>query len=409
MNKVNDIQYLYHLIYETFAIPVRFLSTNKDILYEYISSDTCSPFYSSKEEQLRDLYQENDLNNFPLIKANRYLENFLFIHIANNIHTEGTLIIGPSVYPKISKDMVIKLMNESDLTTKVQDGIDYYHSVPIIKKITLIHIGILLYYMIYNKKLDVNTVWKKNKLLEETSYTIVNPDLYISTRRQNNPSNYDILLERKFFTNIKEGNKEKVIEYAYAFPQEDAVTLSKGNQLRHQKNNGIIAITLATRYAIEGNLPSEIAFSLSALYIQTLEQLDNMYSVNRLIEDALCTFADRVKDYNVHKYSHTITTCLNHITKNIYHEISLHDLANVINIHPTYLSKLFREEVGIPLSEYIQMERVEEAKKLLTLTTYPLSDICAWLNFNDQSYFTKIFKKFTNTTPRQYRQKHAVL
>nr|WP_035436207.1 hypothetical protein [Bacillus sp. UNC322MFChir4.1] len=85
--------------------------------------------------------------------------------------------------------------------------------------------------MIYNKELDVNTFWKKNKLLEETSYTIVNPDLYISTRRQNNPSNYDVSLERKFFTNIKEGNKKKGIEYAYAFPQEDAVTLSKGKLL----------------------------------------------------------------------------------------------------------------------------------------------------------------------------------
>ncbi|SFD61516.1 hypothetical protein SAMN04488168_1588 [Bacillus sp. 491mf] len=85
--------------------------------------------------------------------------------------------------------------------------------------------------MIYNKELDANTVWKKNKLLEENSYAIVNPDLYISTRRQNNPSNYDVSLERRFFTNIKEENKEKVIEYAYAFPQEDAVTLSKGKSL----------------------------------------------------------------------------------------------------------------------------------------------------------------------------------
>ncbi|MBP3972979.1 helix-turn-helix transcriptional regulator, partial [Bacillus sp. WL1] len=51
----------------------------------------------------------------------------------------------------------------------------------------------------------------------------------------------------------------------------------------------------------------------------------------------------------------------------------------------------------------------EEAKKLLTLTTYTLVDICTWLNFNDQSYFTKVFKKFTNMTPRQYREKYTVL
>ncbi|MEB8556423.1 helix-turn-helix domain-containing protein, partial [Bacillus cereus] len=50
-----------------------------------------------------------------------------------------------------------------------------------------------------------------------------------------------------------------------------------------------------------------------------------------------------------------------------------------------------------------------EAKKLLTFTTYPLSDICASLNFSDQSYFTKIFKKFTNETPGKYRKSHVVI
>ncbi len=76
---------------------------------------------------------------------------------------------------------------------------------------------------------------EKNKLLEETSYPTVNPDLYISSRRQNNSDHYDISLEKRFFTTIKEGNKEKLIEYAYAFPQEDAAILSKTNQLRNQK------------------------------------------------------------------------------------------------------------------------------------------------------------------------------
>lgn len=181
------------------------------------------------------------------------------------------------------------------------------------------------------------------------------------------------------------------------------------SQLRNQKNNGIIAITLASRYAIEGNLPSEAAFSLSSLYIQTLEQLDNLYSVNRLIEDALCTFADRVKESNTHQYSKKINACLDYISKNIYSEITLTNLANHINVKPSYLSDSFKKEVGIPFSIYVQRERIEEAKKLLTLTTYSLSEICNWLNFNDQSYFIRIFKKFTNCTPKQYRDKHTLL
>lgn len=59
-------------------------------------------------------------------------------------------------------------------------------------------------------------------------------------------------------------------------------TYASRGSAQESKNLGIIAITLATRYAIEGNLPPDIAFAHSILYIQTLEQLDNVESVKRL-------------------------------------------------------------------------------------------------------------------------------
>ncbi|MDZ5605749.1 helix-turn-helix domain-containing protein [Bacillus pseudomycoides] len=404
-----DIKYLSHLIHQSYSVPIHFLSKNKDIIFEYTSHNICNPFYLHKEEQLRELYGKDDPNNFPIIKTNRYLENFIVIHITNHESVEGTLVIGPCIYPRVSKDKVMRFINEFDSNIKLEDGVAYFQSIPTIKKLTLIDIGILFHYLIFNEKVDINTFWERNKLLEETSYPSPNPDLYISSLRQDSSNQYDIALEQQLFTAIKEGNKEKVIEYTYAFPKEDAVTFSQTSQLRSRKNHGIATVTLATQYAIEGNLPSEIAFSLRSLYIQTLEQLDNTYAVNRLIEDALCTFADRVKEYNTHNYSRVIVTCLDYISKNIYNEITLNTIAKSVKLNPSYLSNLFKQEIGISLSEYIQKERIEEAKKLLTLTTCTIVEICTWLNFNDQSYFTKVFKKFTNMTPKQYREKHTVL
>ncbi|HDR4909524.1 TPA: helix-turn-helix domain-containing protein [Bacillus cereus] len=404
-----DIEYLCKLVHNTFYVPVYFLSEEGEIFHSFTCYDTNSPFYASKKEHFQALYQGNDPYNFPVFRGNHYLENFVFIRIKNHEGIKGTIVIGPTTYPKVTDEMAGKLVKAFHASEKMQEGLSYYQSLLEMKKMTLLHIGVFLHYMIFQERLDIDTVWKKNKLLEETPYKMVNPDLYISKRRQDNPDNYNIALEQKFFSQIKEGNKESVIKYAYSFPQEEAGITSQGNQLRNQKNNGIIAITLATRYAIAGNLPSDIAFSLSVLYIQTIEQLDNMYSVNRLIEDALCTFADRVKEYKTKKYSNTITACLNYVSNNIYHEISLNELADFLGVNPTYLSKLFKKEVGIPLSLYIQRERIEEAKKLLTLTSYSLTDICLWLNFNDQSYFTRVFKKITTMTPKQYREKHTVI
>ncbi|KXO04433.1 AraC family transcriptional regulator [Bacillus thuringiensis] len=409
MHTDTDIKYLSYLIHQSFSVPICFISEDRKILFEYSSFDIHNPFYSCKEVYLSELYQQNDPNNFPIIRTNPYQEQFILIHIIDHIYGKGTLIIGPITYTSLSRDVIIKLTKEFHPSIEIEATIAYFQSLPIIKKLTLVDIGILFHYLMFKQKLDIGRVWEHNKLLNETDNPSPNLDLYISSRRQNSLSLYDITLEKQFFTAIKEGNKEKVLEHIYAYSLDKTITLSKVSKLRDQKNHGIVLMTLAAQYAIEGNLPSEIAFSLSTLYIQILDQLDNIESINQLIEEALCKYADRVKEYNNHKYSKTIVTCLDYISKNIYNKINLSIVAKSIQLNASYLSNLFKKEVGISLSEHIQKERVEEAKKLLTLTTYSLVDICTWLNFNDQSYFTKVFKKFTSMTPKQYREKHTVL
>ncbi|PGT53078.1 AraC family transcriptional regulator [Bacillus cereus] len=404
-----DLKYVCHLIHQSFSIPIHFLTTNNHISFEYNDDRNYNPLYSCKEDYLDISYVKNKLDNFPIIRTNRCLENFIFIRINNQRSIKGTLIIGPSIEKKISQDMVMELIRIFNSNITIRDITAYFDTVPVYNKLLFIHIGLLLHYIIFNEKLDMHTFWGKNKILNESSYPLLDPDIYISAKRQNHSNDYNITLEEQFFSAITEGNKEKLIKYAYSFPQENAGILSKTNQLRNQKNNGIIAITLATRYAIKGNLPSEIAFSLSDLYIQKIEQIDNIYATNRLIEEALCTFADSVKEYNEKQYSKKLNMCLDYIARNIYNDITVNALANYIQINPSYLSDIFKKEVGIPLKQYIQRERIEEAKRILTLTQYPVSTICHMLNFHDQSYFIKVFKRFTSTTPKQYREKHTVL
>lgn len=216
-------------------------------------------------------------------------------------------------------------------------------------------------------------------------------------------------LEQQLLDAIENGDKETVLKYFHVFQQETLASLSSFHQLRRHKNVCISSITLATRYAIKGGLPSGIAYTIYDLYIQKTENSKDPESVWELLKNVFCTFADRVKAQKTQQHSKTIAICQNYIFKNIYNQISVKQLAKVANVNSDYLSILFKKEVGISLSEYIQCERIEEAKKLLTFTTYSLSDICASLNFSDQSYFTKIFKKFTNETPGKYRKSHVVI
>ncbi|PFE91775.1 AraC family transcriptional regulator [Bacillus thuringiensis] len=271
-----------------------------------------------------------------------------------------------------------------------------------------VNIAILFYNILYKKNSDVSTFSNNSDSLHISHSRILNEDVYISMQKDESIY-HNLYIEQQLLGSIENGDKETVLKYYYEFQQETLSSLSSFHQLRRHKNICISSITLATRYAIKGGLPSGIAYKIYDLYIQRTEDLKDKESVWDLLKNAFCTFADRVKAQKTQQHSQTIAICKNYIFKNIYNPISVKQLAKFANVNSDYLSILFKKEVGISLIEYIQRERIEEAKKLLTFTTYPLSDICASLNFSDQSYFTKIFKKFTNETPGKYRKSHVVI
>lgn len=215
-----------------------------------------------------------------------------------------------------------------------------------------------------------------------------------------------ILYEKRIMQFVKEGRKEEVIKHWRSAAEEGGFgTLSKKSQLRSQKNLAITSITLITRAAMEGGLYPEAAYTLSDFYIQNIEELTTSKDVDHLLEDALYDFTERVQNVKRQKYSKPIHLCQSYIFTHLYEEITLADLANVTGMNPRYISSLFKKEVGISISEYIQREKVEEAKNLMTLTNHSLAEIYSMLNFHDQSHFTKVFKKFTGVTPKQFKDK----
>ncbi|KAB2393476.1 MULTISPECIES: helix-turn-helix domain-containing protein [Bacillus cereus group] len=410
MNKsfhLTNTKYVCQLLFQTFEVPVHFLDKDKNVIYKYICNDMSNPFYSSKCEQFNDLYWDDDLFNFPIIRTTDYLENFILIHIVSEKIMHGTFIIGPVLYSTDLESMINRILNDRFVILKKQETINYYQSLPIFKRSTLLHVSVLLYYMIYGEKIEVSTVEKENITFKDVTSKVENPDVFISVRHQNHHECVDLSLAIRMFEAIKSGEKEKLLTYLYPFTHEETGILCLESELRNRKNQGIAAIALATKYAIDGGLPSDTAFAISDLYIQNLEKINDIKGVEKIIKEALCIFADYVEKYKNQKLSKTVLDCKNYILKNIYQELSLKQLANHTGKNPVYLSTLFKKEVGMSLNKYIQLLKIEEAKKLLTLTQHSLLDISTLLNFNNQSYFTKVFKECTGITPKQYRNQYA--
>lgn len=102
-----------------------------------------------------------------------------------------------------------------------------------------------------------------------------------------------------------------------------------------------------------------------------------------------------------------IARSLRYIKSNYTRKIRLTDISAELHVNPSYFSALFSQEMGMTFTDFILDLRISKAKDLLKNTNMDILDISGAAGFENQSYFTKIFRKRTGLTPRQYRQENG--
>lgn len=107
----------------------------------------------------------------------------------------------------------------------------------------------------------------------------------------------------------------------------------------------------------------------------------------------------------LHEQSNTIIIkAKEYIEKNYNSDtISLTDVADAINLSPTYFSAIFKKQTGTNFIDYLTEIRLEKAKELLCCTSMQISQIAFEVGFRDYRYFSQIFKKRTGMTPREFK------
>ncbi|MDR2963375.1 MAG: AraC family transcriptional regulator [Bacteroidales bacterium] len=93
------------------------------------------------------------------------------------------------------------------------------------------------------------------------------------------------------------------------------------------------------------------------------------------------------------------------LEENYQNNNSVNDYASQLAVTPNHLTQIVKELTGKTASRIIQEKQLLEIKRLLTYTNLSATEISAHLNFSDQSYFTKFFKKMTGETPLSFRIK----
>lgn len=95
-----------------------------------------------------------------------------------------------------------------------------------------------------------------------------------------------------------------------------------------------------------------------------------------------------------------------YIVEHLGGECRRNQIAEAVHVSPDYLSRIFKNETGVGLTEYIVMQRIQLAKSLLSKTTDSISSIAEKTGFRYEAYFSKIFRDKTGLSPLAYRNQY---
>ncbi len=222
----------------------------------------------------------------------------------------------------------------------------------------------------------------------------------------NDYKNYPIGLEQELEDAIKEGNSSRAKEL---------INKLLGQIFFHSNGDfGIIKarvlelIVLLSRSAIEGGAETEQIFTLNNSYIKEIENIESLDRLNTWLVGVMNRFVSYVFEFNDVKHADVIFKITAYVKNNYMKKITLDDIADNVYLSRTYISRIFKEEMKVTLTKYINKIRIDKSKQLLLDSSLSLADVANLTGFDDQSYYSKTFRNITGMSPGRYREKHGI-
>lgn len=379
------------------AIQPRTVCVRRDLQDNYLPF---SDFLAFLEKQ-----KAEDFSSCPLLFSVRW--GSLDLAYGYVVSGEQHFLIGP-----------VLLSNETHLSTRITAASDSLSSP---EKLFSCHLyffcdNILLLYNLFR-----DTPLIRDELIYHNCTTRITQEeimtdysnLIFQRQEMNEPHNpYD--QELREFSSVENGDLEMLRKSINEDYNGKLGTLAK-NELRNAKNIGIVLMTLASRAAIRGGLLPEIAYSMSDVYIQKIEEMTDSAVIFSRIRQYEMEYTQMVADLKAQassekKQEPNIWTeqAKDYIFRHLHEKIRIQDIAEHLHLNANYLSELFKEHEKITLTDFILKEKVKLTKNLLTYSPYSYIEIATYLGFSSQSHLGKVFRKYTGMTLRKYRETYGV-
>jgi AraC-like DNA-binding protein len=217
---------------------------------------------------------------------------------------------------------------------------------------------------------------------------------------------YPLDKEQKMLEALREGDTEagkKSLNEILA-----TLLLSSPNNFGYIQYRAIELAILLSRIGINSGCSLKMLLENDSRNLPTIQKAKNIEEIADILGRIVDDLAGQVHCYQKMQHASSLRKAERYIQDNFSRKLSLEEIAGVSGFSAPYFSTIFKRETGENLSTYLSRLRVEKASALLIGTNLPLNAIANNCGFEDQSWFSKIFKAHTGMSPRRYRKRGGI-
>jgi AraC-like DNA-binding protein/ligand-binding sensor protein len=398
---------------EIIELPITLYSPTGDLLWEYAQERKICPLTSiylqknsSCTEALASSIKIAKSLGEPYIFLCPAGFTLISITLFHNKEDLGYVIVGPIAMGKINQEIIDNIFrlnqvqNNSEIITPLTLFIRNMKSS---SPVQVAHLSKLLFACVLAWSEDSSSYKEINNDFKEQAQIGESVQML---KKKNLSLLYPYDIEKQLILKVKNGesNEAKILIDELL----NEVLLIESGNLDLVKTTILELCAVLSRSAIEGGASIQQVFEKDYNYVNSINDAVNVSDLRKRIESIVMNFSSNVFDTLYLGNSDYIVKAVKEISSNYMNKITLHKLSESLHINSAYLSVLFKKEMGSNFSDYINSLRIKRSKELLVTTNLSLLDISLQTGFEEQSYFTKVFKKIVGCTPNKYRQNYLL-
>lgn len=251
----------------------------------------------------------------------------------------------------------------------------------------------------------LNNVSAENQMLAIERSDLLQGQIsgYISQLKNSRSPRYPFELERSLLESLAQGDKpgtlQKLQEYLAA------LFAAGGGNPAWMNQKALELIVLLSRTLTEKGADEQQTLFWLQRCQKEVSQRKNFHDLSAWLYETLSDLLDRTAGYADARHANIIHRCIQYIGTGYAEHLTLESAARALFLSPDYLSRIFSKETGTSFNRYLNNVRITKAKELIRSGNLRLTDISQMVGYDDQSYFTKVFRRITGMSPNEYRKK----